>query len=91
MTTVTARQTRWGLLRGDAILWELSEPVPDGDGGTTSHVITSRIAFGETRETYIFPADEGGNVTSWGEMSGSLRGEWEHEDAIREAGWRVIP
>lgn len=40
-------------------------------------------------ETYIFPADEKGNVTDWAELDGSFRGDRDHNRALRSAGYTV--
>lgn len=34
-------------------------------------------------ETFVFGADENGEITSFGELEGSIRGELDHEKAIR--------
>lgn len=41
-------------------------------------------------ETFLFPADGKGNITSWGELDGSFRGAIDHEQALRNAGYVVI-
>ena len=76
---------------GTAKLWKLSEPV-DCEGGNEKidHVVTSAtIVMFSGAETYIFPADESGNVVSWLEMDGSYRGGLDHEQAIENAGWII--
>ncbi len=79
-------------LRGDARLFRLSEPISYGDGnrGSTNYVIVSAsvVPFSGP-ETYIFPANEEGEVISWGEMDGSYRGGLSHKEAIRNAGWNT--
>jgi hypothetical protein len=40
-------------------------------------------------ETYIFPADESGQVADWGELPGSYRGAADHGQALRNAGYEV--
>jgi hypothetical protein len=40
-------------------------------------------------ETYIFPADETGEITDWGELDGSMKGTLKHSEALREAGYEV--
>lgn len=56
-------------------LWQLA------DG---SHVVTSKVRECRIHETYIFHSDENGKITEWGELPGSRRGEWSHEEAIEE-------
>lgn len=41
-------------------------------------------------ETYLFPCDNEGNVTDWGELEGSFVGDMNHESAIRGAGYVVV-
>jgi hypothetical protein len=40
-------------------------------------------------ETYIFPADRGGNVLSWTELDGSFIGSLDHIKALKNAGYAV--
>lgn len=76
---------------GTAKLWKLSEPVDsECDNEKTNYVVTSAaIVMFSGPETYIFPADESGNVISWLEMAGSYRGGLDHEQAIENAGWVI--
>lgn len=85
--------------RGDWKLYKLDPPMKyerwddDTNDGyiekETEHIIVSAaIVFGEP-ETYIFPSDENGSVTSWGEMPGSFKGALDHEEALRNAGYTV--
>jgi len=78
---------------GHASLYKLSEPVGygwDGDKGKTEYVVVSaaNVLF-SGNETYIFPANEKGNVSDWAEMAGSYRGGLSHEEAIINAGWTL--
>jgi len=41
-------------------------------------------------ETYIFPADEKGEIVDWGELDGSQRGKVSHEHVLIEAGYELI-
>lgn len=41
-------------------------------------------------ETYIFPCNAEGEVTNWGELPGSFKGDLDHEEALRGAGYEVI-
>lgn len=77
---------------GDARLYKLSEAAPvDGDEqGTTDYVVVSAtVARYGGPETYIFPADEAGDVTSWLEMEGSFRGGLDHARALAGLGFVV--
>lgn len=41
-------------------------------------------------ETYLFPCDADGDVTCWGELDGSYRGGLDCDEAIRNAGYKVV-
>jgi hypothetical protein len=80
---------------GSAALFKLDPPMAlrDWDGnetGTTEFVVVSAtVAMFSGPETYIFPGDEVGNVTDWGELDGSYRGGFDHEEALKGAGYTV--
>ena len=93
MSKITAAFIKEIQSKGIQKLYKLSEPVKDGDGNDTEHVIVSAVsaAFDTGQpETYIFPSDKDGNVTDWGEMEGSYRGGTDHDKAITDAGWSLI-
>lgn len=69
---------------GDGELWEMSPPLEG-----SKFVVTS-IAYAFQVETYIFPANEEGRITDWGELDGSEQGIGDHEVAIKNAGYEVI-
>lgn len=73
-------------------LYRVDPPVsygwPHGDT-TTDHVLVSAADTYTGPETYMFPADAGGNVLDWMELDGSFRGELDHERALRNAGYEV--
>ncbi|MEA5159989.1 hypothetical protein U5903_04295 [Cereibacter johrii] len=77
-------------MRGDARLYGLSEPVIYQDEKITSFVVISAVDVLDSSETYIFPADERGNVLSYSEMEGSFQGSKDHARAIMDAGWRLV-
>lgn len=56
------------------------------------HVVVSAtvVPFGGGPETYIFPADENGKVTDWGELDGSYKGGLDHATALLNAGYEVV-
>jgi hypothetical protein len=59
--------------------------------GTSEHVwVSATVAMFSGPETYIFPSDENGEVTDWGELEGSYRGGLDHEEALRGAGYTVV-
>jgi len=78
--------------RGDQRLFELSAPLRDysGEGGAEKYVVVSKINGPLATETYIFPASEDGEITSWGELPGSQKGIVAHADALRDAGYDVV-
>ena len=74
---------------GDAAVYRV-EPPMDTDTEPTGHVVvSSAFVMLSGPETYIFPSDEHGNVSSWLELEGSTRGNISHEDALENAGYRV--
>lgn len=42
-------------------------------------------------ETNIFGCDSEGDVTEWRVLDGSYRGGLDHEEALRNAGYEVVP
>jgi hypothetical protein len=73
-------------------LYEVHPPVSFGyeeTAGTTSFVVVSAVYVLGTPETYIFAADERGEIIDWCELSGSFRGALDHEAALRGAGYEV--
>lgn len=40
-------------------------------------------------ETYIFPSDETGKVTSWGELEGSQKGTADHRQVLQDIGYEI--
>jgi len=86
----------WGT--GDVRLYELSEPVEygkpwdddDPPAKTTRFVaVSATFATFGGQETYIFPADENGEVIDWGELDGSFRGGIDHAKALNQAGFEL--
>ena len=81
---------------GAARLYRVEPPISlerDWDeetkGLTTEYVVVSAVVAYSGPETYIFPADAEGNVTNWGELNGSFRGDMDHERALVAAGYVV--
>ncbi|QDF14235.1 hypothetical protein SEA_IAMGROOT_62 [Microbacterium phage IAmGroot] len=70
--------------RGEAHLYHVTDGVHEG-----YVVVSGVVAFDTGPETYIFPADEHGNVVSWGELAGSFKGDIDHERALRDAGFTI--
>lgn len=94
----TATRIKALSMRGDAdqALYRLDPPYAlvdwDGNptGDTTEHVMVSatNVMFSGP-ETYIFPADEHGEVTDWGELPGSYKGGYDHAEALNGLGYEV--
>lgn len=91
--------------RADARIYKLDPPYqvcndnsPDVNNGIYEFVIVSAVyvipgSFGEEGgdETLIFPADNNGMAHSpLMEMHGSLKGEQNHEKALKRAGYRIV-
>lgn len=67
---------------------------PPIDGHTV--VVVSAVTlpggfFGERGggETYIFPGDEAGIITDFGELSGSQKGTLDHEAVLADLGYTI--
>ena len=75
--------------QGEAKLYKLDPPMENGDGKTEYVAVSAVMAMFSGPETYIFPANEKGEVTSWGELDGSFRGNLDHEQALENAGYSV--
>lgn len=85
--------------RGDARLYHVEPPVKwvkgyDADWNPvycdTEYVIVSAVTVEYSGpETYIFPANQKGKVSSWEELRGSYRGGLDHAEALRRAGYTV--
>ena len=80
---------------GVAHLYRLDPPIEqtDWDGNVEAtheyvRVSATSVMFSGP-ETYIFPADETGDVIDWGELDGSYGGGLDHEEALRGAGYEV--
>lgn len=41
-------------------------------------------------ETYIFPSTTNGDITNYGELSGSQKGTLDHEKVLKDAGYTVV-
>ena len=73
---------------GDARLYRLSEPLED-----SSYVIVSAVPFAfdtGMAETYLFSANEEGDVTSWSDLDGSFQGAMDHARALANAGYEIV-
>lgn len=81
-------------MSGDASLYKLSEPL-EGNEYVIVSAVNLEVSLGmilpewQKTETYIFPADEDGEVIDWSELPGSQKGTLDHADALRDAGYEV--
>lgn len=102
MKTATFIKSQTSGSGADQRLYKLSESVQvsrnwldddEADEETTEYVIVSalRNAFDTGGpETYIFPADETGEIIAWGELDGSARGVYDHDRVLAKAGFKVV-
>lgn len=80
-----------GEFTGKAWHFRLDPPLVgyDDDGPYEYVVVSATHAMFTGPETYIFPADEKGEVTGWGELPGSYKGGLNYKEALRGAGYDV--
>ena len=75
-----------GSWSGDARLYRC-----DDGGPLPGYVVVSATVTPITGpETYIFAANGDGDITNWLELNGLFRGELDHEEALRLAGYEVV-
>ena len=93
MKTATFKK-RLETFTGDAALYELSEPLKpyaiDENDSEYNYVVVSAAITYSGPETYIFGADENGNIDSWLELPGSIRGVYSHKIALENAGYEEM-
>lgn len=93
MKTATFKK-RLETFTGYAALYELSEPLKpyaiDETDAEYNYVAVSAVLAWCGLETYIFGADENGNVLSWLELPGSSRGVYCHKTALENAGYEEM-
>ncbi len=85
---------------GDARLYKLDPPMSyegwddetDKNATTTTEwvVVSATVAPYSGAETYIFPSNAEGEITSWGELDGSFRGALDHAEALANADYKVV-
>ena len=77
--------------KGQTLLYKLSHPYivdpglfpdPDALPFAVRYVVVSAVNTYSGPETYVFPADEHGNVLDWGELPGSFQGDLNHDVAL---------
>ena len=84
MKTATLVKDNLDSFSGHAALYKLSEPHEGFD-----HVVVSAVNTSFAHETYLFGADESGEVKEWGELDGSERNVCDHEVALSNAGYAL--
>ena len=75
--------------RGEAKLYEASPNISFGDNKNTKFIIVSKIDNEFGQETYIFPANEDGEIKDYCELSGSQKGDISHGQVLRDAGYEI--
>ena len=76
---------------GDARLYKLDTPLKTDFSERVEYVVVSATSLYGTPETYIFSSDESGKILDWQELDGSFKGSFDHEKALRNAGYEVAP
>ena len=77
-------------MRGDARVYRLDPPMGEVEFVVVSAVMVETFfPAGEMPETYIFPADETGEILNFGELSGSQKGTLQHATALQSAGYEI--
>ena len=67
------------------ILWEV---LPRIEGNKYVITSVSNVQF-TGPETYMFAADEKGNIINWGELPGSYRGELNHQKCFENLDYKI--
>lgn len=93
MKTATLIKDKLPGFAGHAALYRLSEPLGsdwDEESVKTDLVVVSAAVVTYCGpETYIFAADEDGQIASWSELPGSMKGTLSHAEALEGAGYEV--
>lgn len=81
--------------KGDARLYKVDPAIvqrdwDDNEVAKHDYVVVSAVdVMVSCPETYIFPANEHGEIVDWGELDGSFKGGMDHEAALNLAGYAV--
>ena len=70
----------------NAYLYKLSKPLEE----LYDYVIVSAINNNFGIETYIFPANELGEITDWGELDGSQKGIVNPDRVLEDLGYEIV-
>jgi len=84
--------------RGRAALYKLSEPLEGHEFVVVSSVLITfppsvKEFINDYHESFVFPADEEGNILDWGNLDGSLSYGTQpipHEVCFQEAGYQLV-
>lgn len=74
---------------GDARLYKVDPPMTYDDKKTNYVVVSATTAVFSGPETYIFPANQHGEILNWLELPGSFRGGLDHTSALEGAGYSI--
>lgn len=85
MTGTATRVKNLNGWRGEAALYHLSPPLDEHE----FVVVSAALVPYSGPETYIFPADDAGEVAGYLGLPGSFRGSLDHESALQGAGYEV--
>lgn len=69
------------------VTWRCEPPLEGHEYVVSSNSHISSIV---PPETYIFPADKDGKITDWGELDGSFKGDYDHVQALKNAGYEPV-
>jgi hypothetical protein len=71
---------------GEAYRYRMEPPLE----GHAYVIVSATVVMMSGPETYIFPAEEDGEPTSFGELDGSKRGTLSHVDVLSALGYEVV-
>ena len=88
-----------GEWRGDARWFRMEPPMTSGEYDFDSEsevvkeysdvILSAAMVLFTGPETYIFPANERGEIQSWIELDGSMRGTLDHNAVLSSIGYQV--
>ena len=74
---------------GDLVMFVRSCCDTFRDGVSIFVVASAVVALFTGPETYILPSTKGGVIKSYGELDGSYRGDMDHAEALKGAGYSL--
>lgn len=86
-TLMTMKATNISNINARQVTWRCEPPLEGNE------YVVSSLAYALDiipPETYIFPADKDGKITDWGELDGSFQGDWDHVQALKNAGYEPV-